>query len=54
MALFSSQAKATLYVPSYAKDCAVVASKSNELAGLDTKAVAMALSTIANEAVVAA
>lgn len=54
VALFSSQDKAKLFVPSYAQDCAVVASKTGELSGLDLKATAMALSTIAKEAVVAA
>ncbi|KAG0567766.1 hypothetical protein KC19_7G158800 [Ceratodon purpureus] len=54
VALFSSQEKAKLFMPGYAKDCAVVTSKTNKLSGLDLKATTMALSTIAKEALVAA
>jgi hypothetical protein len=43
-----------LFIPEYAKDCAVVASKTNKLSGLDLKAAKMALSTIAKEALVTA
>ncbi|XP_024397073.1 photosynthetic NDH subunit of subcomplex B 1, chloroplastic [Physcomitrium patens] len=55
VALFASQEKANLFIPDYAKDaCAMVASKTGKLCGLDLKAATMAVSTIAKEALVAA
>ncbi|XP_024385190.1 photosynthetic NDH subunit of subcomplex B 1, chloroplastic [Physcomitrium patens] len=55
VSLFASQEKAKLFIPEYARDsCAVVASKTGKLSNLDVKAVTMALSTIAKEALVAA
>ena len=52
--LFSSQEKANIFVPKYATDCVVVASKTGNLADLDTAAAAMALSTIGKEAALVA
>lgn len=54
VAFFSSEEKAQLYVPEYATDCAVVASKTGKLSDLDTKAAIVAISTIAKETLVAA
>lgn len=52
--LFSSQEKANIFVPKCATDCVVVASKTGNLADLDTAAAAMALSTIGKEAALVA
>lgn len=54
VALFSSQEKANIFVPKYATDCVVVASKTGNLTDLDTAAAAMALSTIGKEAALVA
>lgn len=52
VALFGSTAKAELFVAPGAKEStAVVASKTGELAGIDAKAVSVAVSTLPTAAV---